>query len=230
MGDSPPSPPALNLSNCCPNGVQLGASGASVQFTVISDQVANLAVSLNGNNVGTYSNITSQNFLLHPNPNYNEVIITGSNANGSSEVVCSFYGTTGVGSNGSNYYYDQNNNNNTQITWDDIDPIWQIIDAGLPDALLNAANALALYLQPGLLHPPEGATPIADASAVPVISSSIISNIIAQQQMIPDSPLNLSIPQNTIIQFNNDYANNQSGQGTIKINNNQTTISWSLSD
>lgn len=222
-------PPVLTLSNCCPNGVQLSPSGTSTQFTVISNVVANLVVSLNGNNVGNYSGVTSQIFSLLPNPNYNEVIITGSNSSGSSEVVCSFYGYTGVGSNGSYYYYDQNNNNNTQITWDDIDPIWQIIEAGLPDALPSAANALALYLH-GLVNAPEGATPISSEGAIPVFCSSIISAIIAQQQMIPDSPLNLSIPQNTLIQFNNAYANNQSGQGTIAINNNQTTISWDLSD
>ncbi len=145
MGDPPPSPPVLTLSNCCPNGIQLSPAGLPHQFTVTSDQVANLAVSLNGNNVGNYSGVTSQSFSLLPNSNYNEVIITGSNSNGSSEVVCSFYGTTGVGNNGSFYYYDQNQNYNSHISLENVEQIMEALELGYGAAA--AAERLEPFMQ-----------------------------------------------------------------------------------
>jgi len=221
MGSPPPSPPVLSLSNCCPNGVQLSPSGLPHQFTVTSDQVVNLAVSLNGNNVGNYSGVNSQSFSLLPNANYNEVIIVGSNVYGSSEVICYFYGTTGVGNNGSYYYYDQNFNHLLQMAGENSDMLLQLYEsAGLEAAI----NYLSTYLQ-GLKNPPVGAASL--EGPIPCFGISITpAAIIAQQLSTPGSPLNMIIGQNTIIQYNSDYANNSSGQGTILLNNNQTTLSW----
>jgi hypothetical protein len=82
---------------------------------VASDSLVDIGISLNGANVGNYSNVSSQSFSVLPTPNYNEVIITGSNDNGSSEVVCSLYGTTRLGTNGSYGYFDENSNANLTL-------------------------------------------------------------------------------------------------------------------
>jgi len=216
-----PTPPVLSLSNCCPNGVHISAAGLPAQFTVTSDSVVNLAVSLNGNNVGNYSGVTNQSFSLLPNPNYNEVIIVGSNVYGSNEVICYFYGTTSVGSNGSNYYYDQSLNHILQMVGENSDMLLQFYEsAGLEAAI----NYMSTYLQ-GLKYAPEGATSL--DGPIPSFGTSIVpAAIIAQQLSTPGSPLNMIIGQNTLIQYNSDYANNRSGQGTILLNNNQTSISW----
>jgi hypothetical protein len=86
------------------------------------------------------------------------------------------------------------------------------------------ANALAA-LMPGLKNAPPGAASL--DGPIPCFGISIVpAAIIAQQLSTPGSPLNLIVGQNTIIQYNSDYANNRSGQGTMIVNNTQTTISW----
>ncbi|GAB6285786.1 MAG: hypothetical protein STSR0009_19870 [Methanoregula sp.] len=223
MGSPPPSPPVVTFNSFCQNGRHICPYGIPVQFLVTSDQVANLVLSINNINAGSYSNVTSQAIFLTPNPNYQQLRVVGSNANGSTEMICSVYGTT-AGENGSYSYYDENNSNNIHLPYDLLQALARIITMGGAEFLVPAANYLSLSLMSFETPPPGGA---AVEGPIPCFGISIIpAVIIAQQLSTPDSPLNMIIGQNTIIQYNSDYANNSSGQGTILINSNPSTIFW----
>lgn len=142
MGSPPPSPPVLIVpSTNCPMGRHFGFADVPVQFSVASDSAVNLAISLNGLNIGNYSNVTSQSFSLIPNPNYNEVIITGSNNNGSSEQVCPLYGKTALGSEGSYGYFNENSSMYLSAA-NSILQTWNLMPIG------SLQGTVSLFLEP----------------------------------------------------------------------------------
>jgi hypothetical protein len=211
------------MNTSCPNGRQICPSGIPAQFLVMSDQAANLFVSINNAPAGSYSNVTSQSFSLTPNPNYNPLRVVGSNSNGSTEMICAVYGTT-PGENGSYWYYDENNSNNIHLPYEILQGISAILNAGGTTALIYAANALYVHLQGLAISPPGGVAVLEGAR--PGVPIALLPRLIDIHQSIPDSYLNLTIGQNTVIQYNSDYSNNRSGQGTILVNGNQSTIFW----
>jgi hypothetical protein len=222
MGSEPPSPPVITMNTSCPNGRQICPSGIPVQFLVMSDQAANLVVSINNAPAGSYSNVTSQSFSLTPNPNYNPLRVVGSNSNGSTEFVCAVYGTT-AGENGSYSYYDENNSNNIQLPYDLLQGLIRNIATGGAEFLVPAANYIALSLSNFDSPPPGGA---AVAGPIPCFTQAIIPVLHAILQPIVPDVVNLTVGQNTVLQYNSDYANNWSGQGAILVNGNQSTIFW----
>jgi len=211
------------INTSCPNGRQISPSGIPVQFQVMSDQVANLVVSINNAPAGSYSNVTSQSFSLTPNPNYQQLRVVGSNANGSTEMICAVYGTT-PGENGSYSYYDEYNGNNIHLPYELLQALAKIISTGGAEFLVPAANYLSLSLMSFENPPPGGA---AVTGAIPSFTMPIVPVIYAiLQPIVPEIGVNLTVGQNTVMQYNSDYANNTSGQGTILINNNPSTIFW----
>jgi len=200
------SPPVLTLNNCCPNGIQLSPSGIPAQLTVASDSLVDIGLSLNGANVGNYSNVTSQSFSVLPTSNYNEVIITGSNDNGSSEVVCSLYGTTSLGNDGSYAYNDQNNNANILLSSPAMQTFWALLVAAR-DTWVQEKLGQYLNLRE-------------DATSIMVGIASAALGYLGQSQCTNsngDTPI--CIPNQTM-QACVNYANNQTPcNGSIIINN-----------
>lgn len=210
MGSPPPSPPVITLNNCCPNGVQLCPSGVPIQFSIISNQVANLVISLNNAQVGNYSNVTSQEISVTPNPNYNPLRIVGSNSNGSTECICSIYGTTSVGENGSIGYFDQTEAGLLKFVQSDLDTWWSMTASA-------AETQMDSFVESLFEHPPTSLAGKIPRGIGPAIA--VCLHYLGQSQSVDSSGNTLvCIPNETLQACINASDNQTACTGSVYIN------------
>lgn len=198
------------MNTSCPNGRQICPSGIPVQFLVMSDQAANLVVSINNAPAGSYSNVTSQSVSLIPNPNYNPLRVVGSNSNGSTEFVCAVYGTTDVGEYGSVGYFDENEDGLLTFTQSDLEPWWSMVES-------LAVAKMDLFINSLCEHPPSTLAGKIPRGIGPAITACL--HYLGQELSTdPYGNTPLCIPNETM-QACIDAADNQSAcSGSMYIN------------
>jgi len=210
MGTPPPSPPVITMNTGCPNGRQICPSGIPVQFLIMSDQVTNLVVSINNANAGSYSNVTSQAITITPNPNYNALRIIGSNSNGSTECICSMYGTTLVGENGSIGYFDQNEAGFLTFDPSDLEPWWSMLESA-------AETKMDSFVESLFEHPPTSLAGKLPRGIGPAIS--ICLHYLGQSQSTnPNGNTPICIPNETLQACIDASDNQTSCSGSVYIN------------
>jgi hypothetical protein len=133
MGGGGVTVPVVTVDNACPNGIQVSRTGVPVGFNITINPLANIKVFQNGVQLGsTYLNVSTMTLEIAPaTSGYNSLRFLCYNASASSELNCSFYGTTAVGSNTSYGYTDRNED--ARFLFDDIDMdlFWSLGEAAM---------------------------------------------------------------------------------------------------